>query len=107
MNTTTTTAKRITRTTFKSFLAKNDGRLMVRVKSKFDGQVDGCVDADNGFSDAQPSGRGESQNAYTFGIAGVWCVGHGGDHYTAYAANGMTGIEVYNACGTFIVAVRD
>ena len=94
--------KKITKTTFKSFIKKNADNLLIQVKSEFDGMVDGCVSVKGGFVKAQAADR-YTEN--TYGIHGAWLVGGGRDWFTEYNKDGITGIEVTNCCGRFIVGV--
>lgn len=94
---------KITRATFKSFVRKNMGDLVINVRSTFDGMTDGCAGCHDGFTFAVPSDHPCENN---LGINGVWLVG-GNDYYQAYNENGRRGIEVSNCCGHFIVAVEE
>lgn len=95
---------KITRATFKSFVKKNRENLMIRVKSKFDGMYDMCMEQEGGFAKAVSAERAHDNN---LGIQGIWIVGGGrsGDYFTEYFDGKIKGIEVYNCCGTFIVGV--
>lgn len=94
---------KITRTTFKKFIRGNDGKLFINVRSKFDGMTD-CVESCNGgFTPVEPSTRDAE---YSLGIAGLWLVGSSRDYFTAYEDANFKGIEVYNCCGTQVLAVR-
>ena len=100
----TTTQKRITRATFKTFIARNRANLMIRTESSFDGMTD-CVEHTGSHTfrpveDAQP---GCENN--TLGIQGVWLVGSSRDWFSAFNADDLTGIHVSNCCGSFTVAV--
>ncbi len=96
--------KKITRSTVKKFIRENEGNLYINVKSSFDGMTDGCEDQKEGFVKAQPCENHE----YTLGIKGAWFVGNSRDYFTQYDNIGgdMTGIEVSNCCGRFILAIR-
>lgn len=93
---------KITRATFKSFVKKNRSNMVIRVKSKFDGMYDMCMEGENKFVKAVDADRVHDNN---LGIQGVWLVGGGrsGDYFTEYNDGKIKGIEVYNCCGTFIV----
>jgi len=94
-----------TRATFKTFIKKNAGALLVSQRSSFDSMVDGCTSsADKSFKPARPSDIAcGAEN--TFGIAGVWLVGGGRDYFTPFETEELTGIEVCNSCGHFFVAI--
>jgi hypothetical protein len=96
--------KKITKATFKAFLRKHEGALLVRVKSEFDGMVDGCVAVLDGFTPAQPETRLPYEN--TLGVKGVWLVGGGRNSFVPFSQGGVIGIQVYNCCGCFSVGVR-
>lgn len=95
---------KITRATLKSFINKNRDRLYINCKSSFNGMVDMVTDNDNaGFKPVQTTDRNED---YTLGIGGLWLVGSSRDYFTEYNDSKYHGIEVYNSCGTSIVAVK-
>lgn len=93
---------KITKATFKSFIKKNREHLWVSRPSEFDGMQDCVVSNDKAFFRAEEAGHIEN----TLGIKGVWLVGSSRDYFTHYDQAGFVGIEVYNCCGTSIVAVR-
>ena len=96
---------RITKATFKSFIRKHANDLYVMNLSDFDALVDGVRQVeDAGFRKAELT---ERSNNHTLGIAGVWLVGRSRDYFTAYEKDGFRGIEVYNSCGSFVVATRE
>ena len=104
-NTNTTPAKKITKTTFKSFIKRYANDLMINVSSAFDGQIDGSASFKKDFSKIEKSDRNFPD--YDFGIAGVWIVGGGRDHFSHYEEGGLIGITVCNSCRTFTVAVAE
>jgi hypothetical protein len=95
--------KKVTLATLKSFVKKNSNNLFINVKSSFSGYTD-CVESVNGgFSKAEIK---ESVNyKYTLGIDGAWLVGSSRDYMTQYENENFVGIEVYNCCGKFIIAI--
>ncbi len=98
-------ANKITRATFKSFLKKNAGRVLISTGSRFDGMYDSVMPcADQAFTPIQPADRAYDNN---LGYQGVWLVLGSRDYFTEYSKDGMTGIQVYNCCGTFTVAVKN
>ena len=98
------TQTKITRTTFKTFVAKNRERLLIRTESSFDGMTD-CVEcsAVRAFRPVENASPGCEIN--TLGLNGMWLVGQSRDWFSAFEADGMTGIHVSNCCGSFTVAV--
>ena len=96
---------KITLATFKSFIRKNRPNLLIRTKSVFDGMVDGVRDTgEREFTPARDSDQVFKNN---MGIAGVWCVLSSRDYFSEINENGITGIHVYNCCGSFDVATRN
>ena len=91
---------KITKATFKSFLRKNPN-FVLRVKSSFDGMTDCVQSVDGGF--VRPSAA-DYPCDNNLGFRGVWLVGGGRDSFREYNDGRRKGIEVYNCCGSFIVA---
>ncbi len=100
----TTTTKKITRTTIKSFINREmkNGNLFIKNESSFDGMVDCIMPIKGGFTRVEVS---DSNNSYTLGVKGAWFVGQSRDHFTPYADDNFIGYEVYNCCGSFILAM--
>jgi hypothetical protein len=94
---------KITKATFKSFVRKNEGKLLIRVDGQFDGMTD-CVqpNADARFVKAVVADRFHENNV---GVQGVWLVGGSGNFFRDYETATHKGIEVYNCCGSSVVAV--
>jgi hypothetical protein len=90
--------------TLKSFIKKNQGKLYIKKKSSFDGMTD-CVEAIEG-SRFVPISATERQPSSTLGIQGVWIVGSSGNLVDRYEDDQFVGLDVYNCCGTFIVAIE-
>lgn len=96
--------KRITKSTFKAFLKKNQGKLLINKRSQFDGMIDGVeYNRDSKFVPCVPAEHVCDNN---LGIQGVWLVNGSRDSFTAYDDGVFQGIYVYNCCGSFIVAVK-
>lgn len=95
---------KITRSTFKSFINKNTGKLWIDCKSDFDGMVD-MVTTHEGHS-FHPVQATDRNNDHTLGIGGLWLVGQSRDWFTAYENEVFTGIEVSNCCGNQVIAVK-
>lgn len=94
--------KKITRTTFKSFIT-NTENLYINVTSKFNGMSDMVEVKDDFFALSQPT---ERNLQHTLGIDGVWLVGNSRDCFNYYNDDIFIGIEVLNAVGSFIIAVK-
>jgi hypothetical protein len=105
MNTLAT--KKITLATVKSFIKNNRKALYINVKSSFDGMTDGIERRNEGFVPATTDTDPHTQE-HSLGIKGAWFVGSSRDYFTAYDSIGgdMTGIEVSNSCGSFVLAVK-
>ena len=102
--------KKVTLATFKSFVKKNSDRLYIQTHSKFDGMVDCVMPVEDSFKPAyvNPADVNANDAWYrrTLGINGVWIVGESRDCFAEFEKNGYRGIEVYNACGCFSIAVK-
>lgn len=95
---------KITKATFKSFVKKNRSQLLIQTKSSFDGMVD-CV-MPTGEKQFVRAVNSDNTHENNLGINGVWLVGGSRDYFTKYETDELTGIDVYNCCGHFIVAVK-
>jgi len=94
-----------TRTTLKSFVAKNAGSLFIAIDNYFDGTVDGSVDsADKSFT---PVVETVHCLKNTYGINGAWVAGGGNDYITHFSRDGFTGLEVNNCCRHFFIATKN
>lgn len=100
------TTKKITAATFKSFVKKNAEQLHINIQSKFDGMTDGVERQKEGFTPATKNdwSTAEYIAAHTLGYVGIWLVGSSRDHFNSFENERFTGIQVYNACGSFVVA---
>jgi hypothetical protein len=97
--------KKVTKSTLKSFIRKNEGKLFIRVKSRFDGMVDGAIDSsDQAFS---PCVSSNVHYEHNMGIQGAWLVLGSRDYFTEYTDSKFAGIEVYNSCGHFVIAIKN
>ena len=94
---------KITMATVKSFVKKAGDKLLVSTRSTFDGMTD-CVmpTGDKTFAPAVASDHPYDSN---LGLRGVWFVLGSRDYFSPYEDDKVTGIEVSNCCGSFILAV--
>lgn len=97
--------QKITLATVKKFIRENSGKLFINVKSEFDGTTDATEQRTEGFKEAKAT---EENKDATLGIVGAWFVGSSRDYFRPYdnIAGDMTGIEVTNSCGRFILAIQ-
>ena len=94
---------KFTKSSFKKFIKDNRSKLLVWQKSSFDGMVDGVVSTGNtGYT---PAANADYVHENNFGIQGVWLVGGSRDYFTPFEDDAVRGVEVYNCCGKFRVAV--
>ena len=62
--------KKVTLATLKAFVRRNEGRLLIKERSYFDGMIDGATYIENPrFVPAEPT---TSHPRNTLGIAGAW-----------------------------------
>lgn len=94
---------KITLATIKSFIRKNEGHLYINQKSSFNGMVDMVTDCNGGF---KPATKREMSEQYTLGFNGLWIVGQSRDYFTPYEDSEFKGFEIYNCCGTSIIAIK-
>lgn len=121
--------KKITKATFKSFIKKNENKMFLQIKSDFDGMSD-CVEfipsekrkfiplqkdtvseSDYQYGAERGRTREEIENSFfanqnTLGYRGIWLVNHSRDSFNAFEDDLFEGIEVYNCCGSFVVAIK-
>lgn len=93
-----------TKATIKSFIRKNEGNLYINIKSRFDGMTD-CVESVAGQFQKAKKTTDYTEN--TLGIQGAWFVGQSRDYFKSFKDNQLTGYEVSNCCGHFIIAIKD
>ena len=63
--------------------------------------IDGCETFNNGFEKVEQTDHCINN---TYGINGAWLVNGGRDYFTHYENETLIGVEVYNACGSFVLA---
>ena len=98
-------AKKITLATLKSFAKRNRENIFTKELSSFDGMTDG-VEYNPNANWSKTEINPEKSNYYKTGIQGVYTVGSSRDYFTLYEDEKFIGIEVYNCCGTSILAVK-
>ena len=96
--------KKITLATLKSFAKRNRDNLFVKNLSHFDGMTD-CVETIND-QEWLKTELIEDMNYYRTGIKGVYTVGSSRDYFCKYEDSNYIGIEVYNSCGSAILAIK-
>jgi len=96
-----TTTKKITLATLKSFVIKNEGKLFIKLESRFNGMADMVDSVKDSFKIATPEDKNETN---TLGIKGAWIVGFSRDYFRPFENEDMEGIYVYNSCGSFTIA---
>ena len=102
----TTTEKKITLATVKSFIRKNvNNDLHLSVESRFDGMTD-CVENNPhaGMKPANVSGY-DPKKECNLGIPGLWFVRGSGDYFTKLETAEFTGFSVWNCCGSWEIAI--
>ena len=91
---------KITLSTLKKFVRENAGNIYVKVLSSFDGMTD-CVER---VEDDFKLITIKEDNGNNLGLPGIHLVGSSRDSFTAYNSDEFEGIEIYNCCGSCIVA---
>lgn len=102
MNTTIAPPKRLTLATVKAFIRENAADLYINVTSKFSGMTDGVERVKSDFEKVEFKQHTEND----LGIPGAWFVGSSRDNFAHYQDARFEGIEVYNSCGSFTLAIR-
>ncbi len=95
---------KITLTTIKKFIKDNKEGLYIMPKSSFDGMVDCIMPIDSDWKKIDPQ-KLNFEDKYTYGINGTWFTPTG-NLYSPYVDDVMVGYEVYNCCGSFLLAFR-
>lgn len=94
---------KITLATVKSFIRKNEA-LFILCKSSFDGMTDG-VETIRGAR-FEPAVKTTRFVENTLGIEGAWVVGGSRNYFRPFISDEFVGIEVFNCCGSFVLAVK-
>ena len=95
--------KKITLATMKAFARRNMDQLYVKELSTFNGMVD-CVESND--DPKWIKSKMVESGYYRTGIFGVYTVGSSRDYFSLYDDGLYFGIEVYNSCGTSVLAVK-
>lgn len=95
--------KKSTMATVKSFIRKNRENLFVRKTSSFSGMSD-MVEKCEGAT-FKPAEEEVRYPENSLGIKGVWVVGSSRDLINPFRKDGFEGYEIYNACGSFSIAI--
>ena len=96
--------KKITRTTLKSFLKKNEGMILSKTTSRFDGMVD-CVMPTGQKEFIQDKGHYDPTKERTLGFDNVYLVGDSRDYFDLIDDENHKGIRGYNCVGAWQVVV--
>ncbi len=98
--------KKITKTTLKSFIKRNQGKLFYKVQSDFDGMQD-CVDVVkmDWLPVTEVNLNVVGGDIVSGEYKGVWLT-HGRNWFELYEDDKYIGIRVYNSCGSSIVAIK-
>ena len=75
--------------------------LYLKVESDFDGMTDCVQQINSPFTKAEVT---ERSNENTLGVNGIWVVGQSRDGFRKYEDENYKGYNVYNCCGSFIIA---
>lgn len=97
------TKNKITMATLKAFAWRNENGLFHKTKSSFDGMTDMVERVEGEWQKSEVSN--DTRYCKT-GILGIYTVGSSRDHLEIYDDGEYFGIEVYNCCGTTILAVK-
>ena len=90
--------KKITLAGLKSFIRKNKDNLYIKVKSDFDGMVDGIVEVDMDWKKVEAE-KIDFTDKNTMGICGAWLVGESRDRIQITDDGDL--ITVGNCCGSW------
>jgi hypothetical protein len=99
--------KKITLATLKSFIhreLKNDN-LYIKKESDFNGMAD-CVMPVENSDFIKVKYPIDENDKYSLGIKGLWLVGQSRDSFRDWSNDEFMGFEVFNCCGSCIVAMK-
>jgi len=95
---------KITKATFKKFIRQNEGKLFIKVHSKFDSMTDGIQSMISDFREIEKT---EKHLEHNLGILDLWLVGGGHDYFSEFTDGQFKGIRVSNCCGSQTIAIWD
>lgn len=95
--------KKPTVATLKSFVKKNEGKLLIAVLSEFNGMIDGIEQCSGIF---KPAIKAKENNGHNLGYVGPWLVGRSRDYIKEYESPAVIGYRVYNCCGEWIIGIN-
>ena len=96
--------KKITLASLKSFAKRNEDKLFFKEKSGFSSMSD--MVEQNSNPEWHKSKVSLDKVYYRTGIDGIYTVGSSRDYFEIYQDDDYYGIEVYNSCGSSILAIR-
>lgn len=91
--------------TIKKFIRDNKYDLYILPKSSFDGRVDCVMPIDGDWKKVDPAKIDFINHQYSYGIPYAWFTPTG-NYFTPYTSDIMIGYEVYNCCGSFLLAFK-
>lgn len=94
---------KITKATLKSFIKKNKDNLFIKVTSSFDGMTDCVQRVEDNFKKVDNI---DFNDSHSLGIRGLWLVGKSRNCFEEWEDKEYKGIEIYNCCGTSIIAIK-
>jgi len=97
-------AKKITLATYKRFALRHQNELYVKNLSSFNGMIDMVDKVDN--PRWQKTKLSEDSRREDEFVKGAWTVGSSRDSFSLYEDDEYVGIEIYNCCGSDIVAIK-
>lgn len=89
--------------TLKSFVRKNEGKLVLAILSEFNGMIDGIEQCSGIF---KPAVRASETHDHNLGYVGAWLVGRSRDRISEYESPTVIGYRVYNCCGEWIIGIN-
>lgn len=95
--------KKITLAGLKSFIRKHKDNLYIKVKSDFDGMVDGVMPVDMDWQKVEPE-KIDFTDKNTLGIAHAWLVGDSRDY--CYLVESGDCVIVSNCCGRWEICTK-
>ena len=87
-------------------ISMNKHQLTTLILNSFDGMTD-CVEYDRNATFSKVDSTKIDFEKRCFGIDGFWTVGSSRDYIKPISENGFTGFEVYNCCGTSLIAIKN